>query len=66
MSDDKQDLVVEVRLRVSAPKMISAKLAEGVKAIISRKWPSSVVSLEEVLVVSVADAKLVFKKEDDV
>ena len=57
-----QELMIEMRLKVSAPRMTATRLAEGIKRIILKQWPQCVVMLEDIQMVSVADADLAFKK----
>lgn len=68
MSDEMQELIVEMRIKVKTPKMVATKLAEGMKRIIINQWPKCSVSLEEIQMLSVADADLAFhraQEEDD-
>ena len=55
-----QEIILEMRIKVTTPKMVATKLAEGISRIIIKGWPNCAVTLEKIQMVSVADAKLAF------
>lgn len=60
MDDEQQDLVVEIRIKVSSPRIAAAKLATGISKLITRRWPECPVKLDDVHIISVANADLKF------
>ncbi len=60
-----QEIMLEMRIKVKTPKMAATRLAEGVARIITKGWPKCIVTLENIQMISVADAELAFKSQDD-